>query len=127
METPNADVDMTTLNSLIDRLLKDRTQHERLERDWQEAAIEGLRFNEAQKSFVRSLPVKSVQTIQGIVRSAIKSEGRIYFERDVNGDAELFADIPPVPDRSAQERFIAKFKICKFDANFRHCKWIFSV
>jgi hypothetical protein len=126
MESASSHAGIIKLNGSIERLLKDPSRKEQLERGWQEAAVEGMGFNEEQQTFIRSLPKTSVDAIQEITRSVIKTNGRIYFMQDANGDAELLADHSPTLDNSPTPQRVINVKICKFDANFRNCKWFWQ-
>lgn len=114
------------LNGAIDRILKDHSLHAQLESDWQQAALTELDLNPEQETFIRALPPRSVETIQDVVRNVIKTDGKVYFKLDEHGDAELLAEHSPINGDPVDPLRIFKLVICKFDANFRNCKWFWQ-
>ena len=98
MESKDPGEGIARLNSSIERLLKDSSGREQLERDWVGAVSDRVGFNPEQIAFIRALPPKSVKTIQDIVHSVEETNGRIYFKLDGRGDAELFADHSPISE-----------------------------
>ena len=124
MESKSAGI--LRLNGSIEHLLQDASRREQLERDWVGAAVGGVDFNADQRTFIQGLPPRSVQAIQEIVRSVLKSGGRMYFQLDEQGDAEFFADHSPVGEGPIEPLRVISVKICKFDANFQNCKWFWQ-
>ena len=126
MEASTPERELVRLNGAIQKLLNDHTRHELVRRDWRQAALESLGFTEAQKEFVGTLPAKSVDRVQEVVRAVISARGRIFFQKDADGDAELMAEYSAKGEGPADPLRVISLKICKFDANFRNCKWIWQ-
>ena len=57
---------------------------------------------------------------------SLRLRGEVYFKLDDHGDAELFADHSPISEGPVEPLRVISLKICKFDANFQHCRWIWQ-
>jgi hypothetical protein len=111
------ETEIDRLNLAIRDLMADETRRRSLIADWQSAALEAIVLTSAQQRLVRTLPERGIRTIQYLVRSIMKEGGRIHLSKESVGTVGLSAEIV-----SQQARTI-NIKICKFDANFRNCKW----
>lgn len=118
MTTNRLPLTVETMNSVIVSAFSDPGKHAELRHDWRAYIASELTLNEQQSNFFKSLPERSVKTVQRCVNSIIRHGGKLYFTRDTEGDGIFLmaSDIVALKSNPL-------CTVCTCDANFHNCKW----